>query len=108
MNVRILDLRDPETRAAHGLRDETVSLQSHARAGGQQHADRASTERAILDAIDRPLTRLAICRAIGRKKCPHLVVMIDGLAERGYIERETTYAPNGVVMYRYHPLGESL
>lgn len=34
-----------------------------------------------------PLSRLEISRAIGRRKTPHILVMIESLVEKGYFER---------------------
>jgi len=33
-----------------------------------------------------PMTRLDICRAIGRTKAPHIVKMIDGMAKDGWLQ----------------------
>lgn len=36
-----------------------------------------------------PLTRLEICKAIGRKKSPHILAMIEHLVTTGFISKST-------------------
>lgn len=44
---------------------------------------------AVLNASE-PLTRREICEAIGRKKSPHILAMIEGLVSTGYLTKGTT------------------
>jgi len=48
-----------------------------------------------------PVSRLEICRTIERKKSPHILAMIDYLAENGFIKAELTLSRNGLEMFRY-------
>lgn len=36
---------------------------------------------------EKPLSRLEICRAIGRKKSPHILTMIEHLVNTGFFSR---------------------
>lgn len=96
-----IDLRCPTERQALGLTTETVSAQSQPY---QQKRTRRDTETAILDALyeaARPLSRLDICRAVGRAKSPHLIAVIDALHADGEINRAITTGPNGNPTYVY-------
>jgi len=53
------------------------------------------TTQALCDAIyttvfrsEKPLSRLDICRSLGKKKSPHILKMIEHLHETGYFNRE--------------------
>lgn len=56
--------------------------------------------RAVLGAAS-PLTRLEIARAIGRKKSPHIVEMIEGLSAGGYLSKIESTDKFGRPAYRY-------
>lgn len=50
----------------------------------------------------RPMTRLEICRAIGRHKSPHIIAMIDHLNATGYINRMIATNVRGEQEFRYY------
>lgn len=83
-----IDLRTPEARAAFGLTDTTVSIPSRRFQLGRPERSRAESLAAIVEALDKastPLTRAQIARAIERAKTPHLIGMINQLADAGTI-----------------------
>ncbi len=41
-------------------------------------------------AAEKPLSRLEICRAIGRKKAPHILNMIEELTAGGWFKKAQT------------------
>lgn len=47
------------------------------------------------------VTRADIARAVGLKKTPHLIALIEGMVTDGLLHRVQDYWRNGVVMYRY-------
>lgn len=70
----------------------------------QQHRTQEETIRLILHVVSKsqqPMTRAAICEAIGRQKTPHLIALIDNLATAGYLERSVKTFHNGVQGYVY-------
>lgn len=96
-----IDLRPTETRQALGLLPGTVPEQSQRL---QEKRPRYETCRAICDALaaaDRPLSRLEICRAIGRKKTPHLRQLIDEMAQHGILQRAMVQHWNTELHYVY-------
>lgn len=96
-----IDLRCPTERQALGLTTETVPAQSQPY---QRKRTRRDTETAILDALyeaGRPLSRLDICRAVGRAKSPHLIAVIEALCTDGEIKRALAIGPNGKSTYVY-------
>ena len=52
------------------------------------------------------LTRTQIARALKRTKTPHLIDLIEGLVEAGYITRRIKIFGNGVEGYIYLPIDE--
>jgi len=48
-----------------------------------------------------PMTRLDICRAIKRKKSPHIIKMIDGMAKDGWLQVEIGEDRLGRAAYIY-------
>jgi len=70
----------------------------------QQHRSQQETVRLILHVVSnspQPMTRAAICAAIGRQKTPHLTILIDNLVASGYLERAVKTFHNGVQGYVY-------
>lgn len=49
----------------------------------------------------RPLSRLEICRAIGKKKSPHIINTIIRLRDEGWLVEHVTTAKNGVGVLVY-------
>jgi hypothetical protein len=49
----------------------------------------------------RPLSRLEICRAIGKKKSPHIINMIVRLRDDGWLIEHVAKARNGVGVLVY-------
>lgn len=71
----------------------------------QEHRPREETIRVILEAVASArsgLTRAQIARAIGRRKTPHLIELIDQMVVDGLLWREVITLHNGVQGYRYH------
>lgn len=56
--------------------------------------------KAVLEA-SQPLTRLEICWAISRKKSPHIVNMILGLRDGGYLQEIPDHDKHGRPAFRY-------
>jgi len=54
---------------------------------------------AVSNAPDEGITRLGICRALGRKKAPHIIEMIEHLHRQGYLVRRTVTTPQGDAFY---------
>jgi len=50
-----------------------------------------------------PMTRLMICRAIGRAKSPHILKVIDALVEGGWLVREMDSTERGEPVWYYSP-----
>jgi hypothetical protein len=103
---RTLDLRDEKTRSRVGLKSETVSVPSRKKAETVAQEKRAvgDTRREIIDMIydsPQPLTRLMICRILGRKKSPHLIALIEQLVTENVIARGCSIGAGGVVVYWY-------
>lgn len=97
-----LDLRSIDTRKSLGLMTETVSQTSQSK---QPKRARQDTYHEILKALqkaDKPMTRLEICRAIGRRKAPHLIQTVEHLASLGIISRQVVTAVNGAPAFAYH------
>ncbi|MCS6835790.1 MAG: winged helix DNA-binding protein [Anaerolineae bacterium] len=70
----------------------------------QHHRTQDETIRLILHVVSQsqePMTRAAICAAIGRHKTPHLIALIDGLVAAGYLHRSVKTFHNGVQGYVY-------
>lgn len=70
----------------------------------QDHRPRDETLTLILDTVaqhDGPITRTQIARALERTKTPHLIDMIEGLVESGYLVRHIKVFGNGVQGYTY-------
>jgi len=70
----------------------------------QQHRTQDETIRLILHVVgqsQQPMTRAAICEAIGRQKTPHLIALIDELTAAGYLERAVKTFHNRVQGYVY-------
>lgn len=102
-----LNLRDANLRKEAGLRVNTVSTPSQLPAPNKKQHKRGSweTERMILDAVSETngMTRLQIARAIGRKKTPHLISIVENLVEHGLLLRDATPRRNGMLQYTYYP-----
>lgn len=101
-----INLRDPKTRALAGLDSDTVSVPSQKKSGTVLQPKRAvaDTRREIIDLIyDSPqsLTRLMICRILGRAKSPHMIDLIEQLVAEGVITRGCSMSANGVPIYWY-------
>lgn len=97
-----IDLRSIDERKQHGLMTDIVSVPSQSTAPMKRA--KHDTTRAILDALevaDYPLSRLEICRAIGRKKSPHLINLIEELVILGLLRRSVAVAINGADSYVY-------
>jgi response regulator of citrate/malate metabolism len=97
-----IDLRSTDTRKTLGLMTETVSQTSQSK---QPKRARNDTIREILTALeraDKPLTRLEVCRAIGRRKSPHLIAEVEHLASLGIVTRQIVTAVNGAPAFAYH------
>jgi predicted transcriptional regulator len=56
--------------------------------------------KAVLEAAT-PLTRLEICWAIGRKKSPHIVNMINSLTANGWFDAFESTDKHGRPAFRY-------
>lgn len=56
--------------------------------------------KAVLEAA-QPLTRLEICWAIDRKKSPHIVNMIRGLRDGGFLREIADQDKHGRPAFRY-------
>lgn len=56
--------------------------------------------KAVIDAKE-PLTRLEICRAIDRKKSPHIVNMIRDLVSGGWLREIADKDKHGRPAFRY-------
>lgn len=70
----------------------------------QDHRDREESLSLILSAIEHTpsgLTRTQIARALNRTKTPHLIKLIEGLVEDGYLVRRVRIFGNGVEGYVY-------
>lgn len=48
-----------------------------------------------------PLTRKELCEMIGRKKSPHIITVIEGLAHEGYFKRIPRTNARGTLEYTY-------
>lgn len=51
----------------------------------------------------KPLSRLEICRAIGKKKSPHIINTIIQLRDQGWLIESMATARNGVGVLVYSP-----
>lgn len=96
-----LNLRDGEAREFLD-RLSTVSAPSRT----QKQADKRPAGQSmglILDYVRThpSCTRLEICRAIERKKTPHLIAQIECLVVLETLARTHIIRPGGVVEYRY-------
>ena len=70
----------------------------------QDHRARDNSLDLILEAVrNNPagLTRTQIARALNRAKTPHLIDLIEGLVEDGYLQRQIKIYGNGVEGYLY-------
>ncbi len=59
---------------------------------------------AIYEAVKQaptPLSRLEICRAVGRKKTPHMITIIEEMVRKGWLRRVQSTFHNGAVLYLY-------
>lgn len=56
--------------------------------------------KAVMEATE-PLTRLEICHAIGRKKSPHILAMIEELAAGGWLIRQRVGEQGQLPIYGY-------
>jgi len=56
---------------------------------------------AVLTARE-PLTRLEICKKIGRKKAPHILDMIEYLNREGYLNRTVQTNARGTAEFYYY------
>lgn len=93
----------PSMRAEHGFSEHgTVSQSSQPRR--PFHQPRDVTMRAILTFVREGqfvYTRLEIARAVGLKKSPHVVDMIEELVNAGALQKKFTHRPNGSICYLY-------
>ena len=92
-----IDLRDPELRALAGLATETVSGPSQQNGQAANGRSRAETIDLVIALLMEhgPMTRNELCRALGRKKSPHLRALFEQMAAEGQIRRGFTLADNG-------------
>ena len=70
----------------------------------QEHRSRDETIHLILQAIHaspQGLTRSQIARALGRRKTPHLITLIDEMVASDLLRREVITLHNGVQGYLY-------
>ena len=70
----------------------------------QDHRPRSETRQMMIDIVaqsEHPLTRTEIVNRLNRKKTPHLIHMMDDLADEGVFEREVKTFHNGVTGYKY-------
>ena len=70
----------------------------------QDHRPKDETLNMILDAVaDHPhgLTRTQIANVLNRTKTPHLINLIEGLVDDGYLIRQIKIFGNGVEGYIY-------
>lgn len=70
----------------------------------QDHRPRDETLALIVDVVANhagPITRTQIAKALERAKTPHLIDMIEGLVEAGYLVRRVKVFGNGVEGYIY-------
>lgn len=69
----------------------------------QDHRPRDETFNLIVEAIadSDGLTRTQIATALNRTKTPHLINMIEGLVDNGYLVRHVKIFGNGVQGYIY-------
>jgi len=66
--------------------------------------DMGQLERRIYDALKlnaRAMTRAEIAESLGLKKTPYLTAQIEGLVQRGVVERNNDVWRNGCLMFRY-------
>lgn len=61
--------------------------------------------KAVMNA-PQPLTRLEICRAIGRQKSAHIIDMIENLSAGGWLQREDSHDKFGRPAFRYVLAGQ--
>lgn len=70
----------------------------------QDHRPRDETLEMIVEAVAHApsgLSRTQIADAINRAKTPHLIDLIEGLVDAGYLERHVKVFRNGVQGYVY-------
>lgn len=70
----------------------------------QEHRERDQTRKLIVEVIQshgRPLTRTQISRALNRKKSPHLITLIDEMAQENLLTKQIVTFHNGVTGYVY-------
>lgn len=70
----------------------------------QAHRQKSETYKLILDLLAEegvPLTRTEIARGIHRQKTPHLISLIDGMVDKGLLEKNVKTFHNGVQGYVY-------
>lgn len=75
----------------------------------QEHRPQDETLTLIVTAVNNSpsgLTRTQIAKALNRAKTPHLIQLIEGLVEAGYLRRQVKIFGNGVEGYIYHDSGE--
>lgn len=83
---------------------ETVSAQYQVISGSQIRRESAETEAllySVLQGANRPMTRLQLARALGLTKSPNLITIIEGMVERGDIQRIEKQLKNGKSTFLY-------
>jgi hypothetical protein len=93
----VIDLRDPEFRHEAGLMTETVLIPSQSVGAVSNGRERAETARLVLELLHEhgPMTRLELCRALGRAKSPGLIALFEQMATEDQIRRGFTLTRNG-------------
>lgn len=99
-----IDLRDEDLRAAFNLDKDGTVLKPYQRGRVEGRRPVGDSRQMIVELVRsaaQPLTRLDIAKALKRSKSPHLVNLINELADSSEIVLHVSKLKNGMLEYRY-------
>lgn len=96
-----ISLRTVKERTKQGLKNTPSTVPSHEIGQSHREVGRSLQMMQEIVAEKGALNRREICEGIGRKKCPHLIQMIEHLVQVGVFVRDDIGSPNGLPQYIY-------
>lgn len=96
-----ISLRTVKERQKQGLKNTSTTVASTEMGQSHRRVGRSLQMMQEIVADSEGLNRREICEALGRKKSPHLVDLIEHLVSCGVFEREDIGSPNGLPHYIY-------